>query len=52
MLPNGFIILHLYKQPQAEIDKKKQVNAKQHPEVEFLPFEYYTHSSSTLSFKK
>ena len=27
---------------------KNQVNAKQHPEPELLPFENYAHSSNTL----
>ena len=31
--------------------QKNQANAKQHPEVEVLPFEKYSHSSSTLSSK-
>ena len=30
---------------------KNQANAKQDPEVELLPFENYSHSSSTLSSK-
>ena len=30
---------------------KSQANAKQHPEVELLLFENYSHSSSTLSSK-
>ena len=30
---------------------KTQANAKQHPEVELLLFENYSHSSFTLSFK-
>ena len=30
---------------------KNQANAKQHPEVELLPFENYAHSSTTLSSK-
>ena len=42
-----------YKQRQAEIVKKKnQANAKQHLEAELLLPENYSHSSSTLSFKK
>ena len=30
---------------------KKQANAKQHPDVEFLLFENYSHYSSTLLSK-
>ena len=30
---------------------KNQANAKQHPDVELLLFENYSHSSSTLSSK-
>ena len=30
---------------------ENQANATQHPEAEFLLFENYSHSSSTLSFK-
>ena len=30
---------------------ENQANATQHPETEFLLFENYSHSSSTLSFK-
>ena len=41
---------HFYKQRQAEIGKN-QVNAKQHPEAELLPFENFPHSSYTLSSK-
>ena len=42
---------HFYKQRQAEIDKKNQANAKQHPEAELLLFENYSYSSSTALFK-
>ena len=42
---------HFYKQRKAEIGKKKQANAKQHPEAELLLFENFSHSSSTLSSK-
>ena len=31
---------------------KDKANAKQHPEAELLPFENYSHSSSTLSSKR
>ena len=41
---------HFYKQRQAEIGKI-QANTKKHPEAELLPFENYSHSSSTLSSK-
>ena len=30
---------------------KNQANAKQHPQAELLTFEFYSHSSSTLSPK-
>ena len=39
---------HFYKQRQAEIGKKNQADAKQHPEVELLTSENYWHSSSIL----
>ena len=32
-----------YKQREAEIGKKNQANAKQHPEAQVLPFENYKH---------
>ena len=41
---------HFYKQRQAETGKKL-VKAKQHPEAEYSPFDNYSLSSSTLSFK-
>ena len=40
---------HFYKQLQAEIGKKNQANAKQHPEIELSQFENYSYSLSTLS---
>ena len=42
---------HFYMQRQAEIGKKNQAVARQHPETELLLFENYSHSSSTLSSK-
>ena len=42
---------HFYRQHQAEIGKKNQAKAKQHPEAELLLFENYLLSSSTLSLK-
>ena len=44
---------HLYKQHFSAKLKlvRNQTNAKQHPEVELLLSEYYSHSSSTLSSK-
>ena len=47
---------HFYKQRQAEIGKKlkkkkKKKNAKQHPQVELLLFENYSHFWSMLSSK-
>ena len=41
---------HFYKQRQAEIGKN-QAKAKQHPEAEFLLFENFSSSLSTLSSK-
>ena len=41
---------HFYKQRQAEIGKN-QANTKKHSEAEFLLFENYLHSSSTLASK-
>ena len=54
--------VHFYKQKYISISNtfisnaslklaKNQVNAKQHPEAEFLLYENYSHSSSTLSSK-
>ena len=45
-----FFISSTYKQRQAEIGKKLG-KAKQHPEAEYSPFDNYSLSSSTLSFK-
>ena len=42
---------HLYKQHQAEIGKKNQAKAEQHPEAELLLSENYLLSSSALSSK-
>ena len=41
---------NFYKQRQAEIGKKNQAKAKQHPEAELLLFENYLLSSSTLRY--
>ena len=38
---------HFYEQRQAEIGKKKQAKAEQHPEAEFLLIENYWLSSPT-----
>ena len=48
---NAFFISNTCKRRQAKIGKKKQANAMQHPEADFLLFEIYSHSSSKLSSK-